>query len=316
MDAGGRAVVPGFVDSHAHLVFAGDRAAEFAARMAGQPYDGGRHPPRRWRPPGAASDDELRASLRRLVAEMLAQGTTTFEIKSGYGLTSVDEQRALAAREVTDGVTYLGAHVCRRRRRPGRLRIAGARRDADACAPQARWIDVFCEPGTFDPDEARRTDRRQGRGIGPRVHANQLGRAWRSAGGARRRVRGPLHVPRRRRRDALAYSGTVATLLPGVEFSTRPPYPDARRLLAAGATVAIATDCNPGSCYTSPHAAVIALAVREMRMTPAEALWAATAGGARALRRTDIGLLRPGHGPTWSSGRAVLPIWPTGLASR
>jgi len=300
IDVGGRAVIPGFVDSHAHLVFAGDRAAEFEARMAGVAYDGG----------GiastvaatrAASDDELRTRLRGLVAEMRAQGTTTVEVKSGYGLTVADEARALRlAREVTSETTFLGAHVVP----PGIDRgdyldlVCGPM--LDACAPHARWIDVFCEPGSahaFDGDEAR-TVLTAGRaaGLDLRVHANQL-----TAGpGVRLAVElGAASADHCTHLtdadvDALAGGTTVATLLPGVEFSTRSPYPDARRLLDSGVTVALATDCNPGSCFTSSMAFCLALAVREMRMTPAEALWAATAGGAAALRRTDVGHLGVG----------------------
>jgi imidazolonepropionase len=302
VDVGGRAVIPGFVDSHAHLVFAGDRAAEFEARMSGARYDGG----------GIAStvaatrtatDDDLRNRLGRLVAELRAQGTTTVEIKSGYGLTVEDEARSLRlAAEVTPETTFLGAHVV-----PpeftGRVDeyvslVTGPM--LAACAPHARWIDVFCEPASahaFDGDQAR-TVLAAGRlaGLGLRLHANQL-----SAGpGVQLAVElGAASVDhcthlRDADVDALASGGTVATLLPGVEFSTRSPYPDARRLLAAGATVALATDCNPGSCFTSSMSFCIALAVREMGMTPAEALWAATAGGAAALRRTDVGFLAPG----------------------
>ncbi len=300
-DVAGRAVIPGFVDSHTHIVFAGDRAAEFAARMEGVAYDGG----------GiastvsatrAAGDESLRYLLAGRLAEMRAQGTTTTEIKSGYGLTVAAELRLLRlAGERTPETTYLGAHVV----------PAGTGRDEylelvtgemlAACAPHARWIDVFCEPASphaFDGDEARAVlaAGRQA-GLGLRVHGNQL-----SVGpGVRLAVEaGAASVDHctfldRGDVDALAGGNTVATLLPGVEFSTRSAYPDARRLLAAGVTVALATDCNPGTSFTSSMPFVIALAVREMRMTPAEALWAATAGGAAALRRDDVGAVIPGR---------------------
>jgi imidazolonepropionase len=299
-DLGGRAVVPGFVDSHTHLVFAGDRSAEFEARMNGQAYDGG----------GiaatvaatrAAADDTLRSLLAGRIAEARAQGTTTLEIKSGYGLTVADEARALRlAGEVTAETTYLGGHVVP----PGGDRDAYVALAAGpmlaACAPLARWVDVFCEPASahaFDAEEAR-VILAAGRaaGLGLRVHGNQL-----SAGpGVRLAVELEAasvdHCTHLTAADvdALAAGNTVATLLPGVEFATRSAYPDARRLLDAGVTVALATDCNPGSCYTSSLPFVIALAVREMRMTPAEALWAATAGAARSLRRDDIGVLSVG----------------------
>jgi len=300
IDLGGRAVVPGFVDSHAHLVFAGDRSAEFAARMAGERYDGG----------GiaatvgatrAATDDDLRAALATRVTEMRAQGTTTVEIKSGYGLTVAGEERALRlAGELTPETTFLGAHVV----------PSGTDRRAyvdlvigpmlAACAPHARWIDVFCEPHSphaFDGDEAAAVlTAGRAAGLELRVHGNQLGPG---PGVALAVELGAASVDHCTHLtdvdvDALAGGDTVATLLPGVEFSTRSPYPDARRLLDAGVTVALATDCNPGTCYSSSMPLMIALAVREMGMTPDEALWAATAGAARALRRTDIGVITPG----------------------
>ncbi|MGZ4550711.1 MAG: imidazolonepropionase [Blastococcus sp.] len=302
IDVGGRAVVPGFVDSHTHLVFAGDRAAEFEARMSGARYDGG----------GIAStvaatrkapDDVLRARLSGLVAEARAQGTTTVEIKSGYGLTVDDEARCLRlAAEVTPETTFLGAHVVPPEYAGRTAEYVGLVTGPmlAACAPWARWIDVFCEPGSahaFDGDEARAVlTAGRAAGLELRVHANQL-----TAGpGVRLAVElGAASADHCTHLtdadvDALAGGRTVATLLPGVEFATRSPYPDARRLLAAGATVALATDCNPGSCFTSSMAFCIALAVREMRMTPAEALWAATAGGAAALRRPDVGHLGVG----------------------
>jgi imidazolonepropionase len=300
VDAGGRAVLPGFVDSHAHLVFAGERGAEFAARMAGLPYSAGgiRSTVAATR---AAADDELRANLARLGAEMLGQGTTTFECKSGYGLTVPDEARSVAlAAEVTPEVTYLGAHVVPPEFEgdaAGYVDLVCGEMLA-ACAPHARWVDVFCERGAFGADEARAVLRAgESAGLQARVHANQLGTGPGIQVAVDAEAASADHCTFLTDADvdALASSGgTVATLLPGVEFSTRQPYPDARRLLAAGVTVAIATDCNPGSCFTSSMPLCIALAVREMHMTTQEAVWAATAGGAHALRRTDVGHLGVG----------------------
>ena len=299
VNAAGRAVLPGFVDSHAHLVFAGERGAEFAARMAGQPYRAGgiRSTVAATR---AASDQELRANLARLAAELLAQGTTTFECKSGYGLTVADESRSLAlAAEFTPEVTYLGAHVV-----PPEFTadpagyvelVCGPM--LTACAPHARWVDVFCERGAFDAGQARAVlAAGQAAGLLPRVHANQLGPGPGVQVAVEAGAASADHCTFLTDADvdALASSDTVATLLPGVEFSTRQPYPDARRLLESGATVAIATDCNPGSCFTSSMPFCIALAVREMRMTTEEAVRAATAGGAAALRRSDVGHLGVG----------------------
>jgi imidazolonepropionase len=297
VDAGGRAVVPGFVDSHAHLVFAGDRAPEFAARMAGTPYAAGgiRTTVAATR---AATDEQLTARVAALVAEMRRQGTTTVEIKSGYGLTVRDEARSLAiARQFTDETTYLGAHVVPEGSDPEAYveLVTGAM--LEACAPHARWVDVFCERGAFDQDQARAVLAAGAtRGLRGRLHANQLGPGPGVRLAAELGLDAVDHCTYLDDADvaALADSGTVATLLPGVEFSTRQPYPDARRLLDAGVTVAIASDCNPGSSYTSSMPLCIALAVREMRMTPAEATYAATAGGAAALDRRDVGRLVPG----------------------
>ncbi|MDQ7904724.1 imidazolonepropionase [Phytohabitans sp. ZYX-F-186] len=299
LDAEGAAVLPGFVDSHAHLVFAGDRAPEFAARMAGEPYTGGgiRTTVAATR---AASDDDLRATVGRLRREALRQGTTTIEIKSGYGLSVTDEARSLRiAREFTEETTFLGAHVvpAEYADRPDDYVGLVCGPMLRGAAPYARWIDVFCERGAFDADHSRAIlTVGQAAGLGVRVHANQLG----PGPGVRLAVElgaaSADHCTHLDKSDvdALAGSATVATLLPGAEFSTRSAYPDARRLLDARVTVALATDCNPGSSYTTSMPFCIALAVREMGMTPAEAVWAATAGGARALRRTDIGVLRPG----------------------
>lgn len=299
VDAGGRAVIPGFVDSHTHLVFGGDRAEEFAARMAGERYAAGgiRTTVAATR---AAGDDELRARLAGLVAECRAQGTTTLEIKTGYGL-DVDTERRLArlAAEVTDEVTFLGAHVVAPEY-AGRAEEYVALVTGEmlaAVALHARWVDVFCEDGAFTAEQSRRVlEAGRAAGLGIRVHGNQLG----FGEGVRLAVTLDAaavdHCTYLSDADvaALAASDTVATLLPGVEFSTRQPYPDARRLVDAGVTVALASDCNPGSSFTSSMPLMIALAVREMGMTPAEAVWAATAGGARALRRTDVGVIAPG----------------------
>ncbi|OLB77456.1 MAG: imidazolonepropionase [Actinobacteria bacterium 13_2_20CM_2_71_6] len=297
LDVEGRAVIPGFVDSHAHLVFAGSRAVEFAARMAGEPYTGGgiRTTVTATR---AASDETLRTNVARLVAEANRQGTTTIEIKSGYGLTVADEARSLRiATEFTGETTFLGAHVVPAGTDPDDYVRLVCGEMLDATRQYARWVDVFCERGAFDVDQAREIlNAGAGAGLGARIHANQLT----EGDGVRLAVEldaaSADHCTHLSGADvkALADSRTVATLLPGAEFSTRSPYPDARALLDAGVTVALATDCNPGSSYTTSMPFCIALAVREMRMTPVEALWGATAGGARALRRNDIGHLSVG----------------------
>jgi imidazolonepropionase len=298
-EIGGRAVVPGFVDSHSHLLFAGDRAEEFAARMAGTAYDGGgiRTTVAATR---AATDEQLEANLFRHLSEMRRQGTTTVEVKSGYGLTVADEARALAiAARLTSETTFLGAHVVPAEHAddPGAYVDLVTGPMLDACAPHAKWIDVFCERGAFDADQARTIlSAGRSKGLRGRLHANQLG----NGPGVRLACELGLvavdHCTYLDEEDvaALADTGTIATLLPGVEFSTRSPYPDARMLLDRGVRVALATDCNPGSCYTSSMPLCIALAVREMGMTPAEALTAATLGGAEALDRADVGHLRPG----------------------
>lgn len=311
LDAAGRAVIPGFVDSHTHLVFAGDRVAEFTARMAGSPYEAG----------GiaatvaatrAASDAHLMAGARRLATEALRSGTTTLETKSGYGLTTFDERRSLeVAGGVAGEVTFLGAHVIpveyRDRADDYVALVAGEM--LDACAPLARWCDVFCERGAFDADQARAVLEAGARhGLGLRMHANQLG----PGPGVQLAVElGAASVDHCTHVgdddvEALASGRTVATLLPGAEFSTCSAYPDARRLLGAGVQIALASDCNPGTSYTTNMAFVIALAVREMGLTPAEALVAATSGGAAALSRDDVGRLAPG-----SRGDLVVLAAPT-----
>jgi imidazolonepropionase len=298
-DVGGRAVVPGFVDSHAHLVFAGDRSQEFAARMTGTPYAAGgiRTTVAATR---AATDEQLAANLARLVGEMRRQGTTTVEVKSGYGLSVVDEARSLAiAHQVTDETTFLGAHVVPEEYAEdasGYVDLVTGPM-LEACAPHARWIDVFCERGAFDEDQARAVlAAGAARGLRGRLHANQLGPGPGVRLACELGLTAVDHCTYLDDEDvsALAGSGTTATLLPGVEFSTRSPYPDGRRLLDAGVSVAIATDCNPGSSYTSSMPWCIALAVREMGLSPAEALTAATRGGAGALGRSDVGHLGTG----------------------
>jgi imidazolonepropionase len=305
IDIGGRAVIPGFVDSHSHLIFAGDRAAEFAARMTGQPYDGG----------GigvtvaatrAAGDDQLARQVAGRVAEARGLGTTTMEIKSGYGLTVVDEVRSLQiARQFTSETTFLGAHVVPVEYAHDRAAyldlVTGPM--LQAAKPYARWIDVFCEPHSahaFDREEARDILMAgAAAGLALRVHGNQLG----PGPGVQLAVElGAASIDHCTYLDEVdvdmladAAGSTVATLLPGVEFCTRSPYPNAARLLEAGVSIALATDCNPGTCYSSSMPWVISLAVREMGLTPAQALYAATAGAAKALRRADIGRLVVGN---------------------
>lgn len=297
IDAAGRAVMPGFVDSHTHLAFAGDRAAEFSARMSGAPYEAG----------GIAttidatrkaSDDELRLLLSSRIAESRAAGITTREIKSGYAATAQGEARLLRlAGEVTDHTTLLGAHVTP----PGmntdeyvRLVIEDM---TPTCAAAATRVDVFCETGAFDVDQSRAV-LQAGIAVGltPTIHANQLGAGPGVQLAVELGCASADHCTYLTDDDvaALAGSDTVATLLPATDFSTRQPYPDARRLLDAGATVALATNCNPGSSYTTSMAFVIALAVRDCRMTLAQALWSATLGGARALGSDGVGHLRTG----------------------
>jgi imidazolonepropionase len=298
-DWGGASVIPGFVDSHAHLVFAGDRAAEFAARMSGQPYAAG----------GiattvaatrAADEATLAAGVNRLADELLRAGVTTFETKSGYGLTVDDEARSLAvARRFTSETTFMGAHVVPAEFRDDREGYVDLVKGPmlDACRPLARWIDVFCDRGAFDVDETRVIlTAGLAAGLQARVHAGQLG----PGAGIRLAVElGAASVDHCTHAtdediEALASGTTVATLLPGAEFSTRAQWPDARRMIDAGVTVALATDCNPGSSFTTNMPFCIAVAVRDMKFTPAEALWSATAGGAAALRRDDVGVLATG----------------------
>ncbi|GAA3461424.1 imidazolonepropionase [Saccharothrix longispora] len=297
IDVAGRAVLPGWVDSHTHLLFAGDRTAEFEARMAGQAYTAGGIAVT----VGAtreASDDDLLVNLHKHVAEAAHQGTTTVETKTGYGLTVADEVRsARIAAGVVDEVTFLGAHLV----------PADVDKDAyvslvagmmlDAVVPYARWADVFCERGAFDEDESRTVlEAAAARGLGLRVHGNQLG----EGPGVRLAVElGAASVDHCTYLsdadvEALSRSRTVATLLPACDLSTRQPLAPGRRLLDAGATIALASNCNPGSSYTTSMAFNVAIAVLQMGLTVEEAVAAATLGGAKALRRSDVGHLGVG----------------------
>jgi imidazolonepropionase len=299
IDAQGMGVIPGFVDSHAHMVFAGDRSKEFEARMNGEKYSAGgiKSTVSKTR---AATDADLEANFISLQNEMIRSGITTFESKSGYGLSVHDEARSLAiAAKHTSETTFLGAHVVPED-------YAGRADDyvslvtgdmLEACAPHSKWVDVFCDVGAFDVDQSREVLKAGiAKGLKPRIHANQLAQG----GGVQLAVEldcasadhcthlSPADI------EALAGSNTVATLLPGAEFSTRAIYPDAKKLFAAGVTVALATDCNPGSSYTTSMSFCIAVAIRDMGFSPEQALWSASLGGAKALRRTDVGALSVG----------------------
>lgn len=298
VDVEGRAVLPGWVDSHTHLVFAGDRTAEFGARMAGKPYTAG----------GiavtvaatrAASDEQLAVGLRKHIAEAVAQGTTYLETKTGYGLTVADELRsARLAATAADEVTFLGAHLV-----PADMSTADyvdlvCGEMLAVVAPHVRWADVFCETGAFDEDESRAVlTAAAALGLGLRVHGNQLG----YGPGVQLAVEmGAASVDHctyltQSDVDALAQSSTVATLLPACDLSTKQPLPNARELVDSGVTFALASNCNPGSSYTSSMAYCVTTAVLQMGLSVEEAVRAATWGGARALRREDeVGVLKVG----------------------
>jgi imidazolonepropionase len=299
IDAQGKAVIPGFVDSHAHLLFAGDRAKEFQARMKGEKYSAGgiKSTVAATR---AATDQELEQNMLRLGSEMTRSGITTFETKSGYGLTVDDETRALAvAAKHTPETTFLGAHVVPEEYaiNPDDYVALIVDQMISAVKPHAKWIDVFCDKGAFTLEQARKIlVAGKAQGLLPRIHANQL----EHGGGVKLAVEldcaSADHCTHLDDSDidALANSNTVATLVPGAEFSTRAKYPDARRLFDAGVSVAIATDCNPGSSYTTSMPFCIAVAIRDMHFSPEQALWSATMGGAKALRRSDVGHLSVG----------------------
>ena len=299
IDAEGMCVLPGYVDSHTHLIFAGDRSNEFRSRMLGESYTAGgiASTVEKTR---KASDALLLSHAQFLLAQAHAGGTTTVEIKSGYGLTVKDERRSLEiAQKISDETTFLGAHVV-----PVEYRdspkdyvdlVCGPM--LDAVQSNAKWIDVFCDKGAFAVDDARRILKAGiAKGLLPRIHANQLQEGQGVSLGVELDAASVDHVSHLSEKDIelLSTSKTVATLLPGAEFSTRSPYPDVRPLLEASITVALASDCNPGSSYTTSMAFIIAIAVREMHFSPEQAVWSATMGGAKALRRTDIGHLVEG----------------------
>jgi imidazolonepropionase len=299
IDAAGKAVIPGFVDSHNHLIFAADRSAEFSARMSGQKYSAGGITSTVTQT-RAASDSDLLSNANRLVHEGLHSGTTTVEIKSGYGLTVIDEVRSLKiASELTQQTTFLGAHVV-----PVEYKEAADDYVELVCnqmltevKPYAKWIDVFCDKGAFTTTQARKILQAGiAAGLKPRLHANQLEQGDAITLGVELGAASVDHVSYFNNNDIekLAGSKTVATLLPGAEFSTRSVYPDVRKLIQAGVNVAIASDCNPGSSYTTNMPFMIALAVREMFFTPEQALWSATKGGALALQLEDVGHLAVG----------------------
>ncbi|MBL3698515.1 imidazolonepropionase [Leucobacter luti] len=309
VDAAGGAVLPGWVDSHTHLVFAGDRTAEFEARMAGEAYAAG----------GinvtvaatrAASDAELAANLAGLVAEARRGGTTTLETKTGYGLTVADEVRsAQIAGEQVDAVTFLGAHLVPADADPDAYLDLVTGQMLEEVAPHVSAVDVFCEEGAFDRAASERVlAAARARGLATRMHGNQLGHG---PGVELAVAHGSLsvdHVGFLSDADVAALAGswsgwdraaasgargTVATVLPACDLSTRVPLAPARRLLDAGVEVAIASNCNPGTSYTSSMAFCVATAVLQMRLTVPEAVRAATLGGAIALGMHEDGWLDP-----------------------
>lgn len=308
VDADGRAMIPGWVDSHTHLIFSGDRSAEFEARMAGESYSAG----------GIgvtttatreASDAELAGLLRGRIAEAVAGGTTYLETKTGYGLDVDEEARhaRIAAAAVDEGlldaVTFLGAH------------LVPSGSDAEAYTdlvlgpmleqvrPWVQWADVFCERGAFTPEQSERVLRAcQDAGLGLRVHGNQLG----PGEGVRLAVElgaaSVDHVNYLEEADLRALAGTwsgwdrraragelgtVATCLPACDLSTRQPLAPGRELLDAGVEIALASNCNPGTSYTSSMSFCVGTAVLQMGLSLHEALRAATYGGALALRAQD-----------------------------
>ncbi len=307
----GGSVIPGFVDSHTHLVFGGDRTEEFEARLAGRPYAAGgiRTTVAATR---AASTDELRHRVERLAAEALRSGTTTLEVKSGYGLTVEDERRCLdLAARLTPHRTFLGAHVVPEGTSAAEYVALVTGPMLDAVADVATAIDAFCEDGAFDEDQCREVlTAGKARGLGVHVHANQLRQGPGVQLAAELGALSADHCTHLSDEDVVALrdAGVVAVLVPAAEFSTASPYAPAQRLLDAGVTVALATDCNPGTSFTTSMPFVVALGCRELGMTPLEALRAATLGGAAALG-ADAGHLRVGARADLVVLDAPSPTW-------
>jgi imidazolonepropionase len=297
LDVAGACVIPGFVDSHSHLVFAGERSLEFSSRMTGEKYSAGgiKTTVAKTR---EATKEQLSLNAQNLLREMHSTGTTTAEIKSGYGLNVETEKRILeVASELTQETTFLGAHVVPEGISSKDYVNLVTGEMLEAVLPFAKWIDVFCDKGAFDAEQSREVlSAGIAKGLLPRIHANQQSNLGAIALAVELDCASADHCTHLSSQDIelLAGSNTVATLLPGAEFSTRSPYPNARGLIEAGAKIALATDCNPGSSFTSSMPFVIALAVTQMGLSPAEALWAATMGGANALRRKDVGHLNVG----------------------
>lgn len=324
LDLGGRTVLPGWVDSHSHLVFAGDRSEEFRARMAGAEYSAG----------GiattvaatrAASTDELVDGVRRHLAEMARGGTTCVETKSGYGLTQVDEVRSVQAARLAgvDAITFLGTHAVPEEfaEAPDEYLDLVCGSMMEAVSQYVQFVDVFCEEGAFDDAQARRVLAAGERhGLGLKVHGNQLGPG---SGVQLAASTGAVSVDHCTHLDAadidvLAASTTVATLLPITDLSTRQPPAPGRRLLDAGVSVALASNCNPGSGYSSSMNLAVALGVLQCGMTVEEAIRAGTTGGAKALARDDVGMIAVGRradlhvinapGPEYLAYRVGVPL--------
>jgi len=308
VDVEGRAVIQGFVDAHTHLVFAGDRSGEFARRLRGESYEeilaagGGIHAT--VAATREASFDDLVHLGSERAQRMLRQGTTTAEVKSGYGLDTATEVKMLEAaaaigeRTALDVVpTFLGAHVVAQGMERAEYLDLVIEEMLPACAPLARYCDVFCEEGAFTVEESRRVlEAGMARGLRPRLHADQLTRT-----GAARLAAGvgavsADHLDQITGEDAAALreAGVVAVLLPAASFSLRAPQAPGRMLWDAGVTVALATDCNPGTSYVESMPFVISVACLEMGLTPEQALWAATRGGALALEEPDKGWVGEG----------------------